>query len=452
MGLERTKFLKYAVMLMSVLLVVSACSYNKQTFMFYIKNGATYLYGNNKVYALGVLSEKAVNCGKYVYYMTKAGELCAFCDGKTYSLAKGAEKYKISGEYVYYTKKGNLFEVKGKSSNVMCKGANDFDVIKGLCIYNIDGKWYFKDNYISKTKPFYVTEKYAYYLKNDVLYYKKYKTKASAVARNVYDTAVIKKRVYFFTENYSEKDFSEVFEYDCIEKDNTEIYSEHIKHKDITDYFTQHKVPFRLYTLYEADCDVKKKIDGDICDISSFYDAGESSAIYKKFSRKKLKLSSLKNINDVYYAADEKYEAADVYVLKNGETVLKSENRFADYFEISDNIYYTDNGNLYAGEIKIYDNVCEFKAVPNGVVFNGNDNAYIYSKGKILKIGRHAEGIVFSENEIYFIDNGNLKNVSGMFVKNVESYKVCGSNVYYISNGNLYKNGEKIDTDVSEIY
>lgn len=452
MGLERTKFLRYTIILAFILLVTTACTQNKSDGVFYLKNGETYLYENNKSYNLGVLAENAAKCGKYTCCIAENGEFCTFKNGKKYFSGNKTEQFKTSGKYAYYTANGKLYRSHGTRRTVISDNADNFDVVNGLCIYKYDGEWYFENNVIADVKPLFVTEKYAYYLKDDALYYKKYNTSSALVAENVYETAVSGNRVYFFTENYTEKEFNEVFDCDCLEKDTAGKYDEHINHKDIVNYFILHKIPFRLYTLYEAELDTKKKIDDDVCDISSFYNIGAGCMLYKKFGEKKLKLSSLKNITDVYFAVDEKYTAADVYVLKNGEISLEIKNCSADYFEMGDDIYYIVSDRLYAGDKKIADNAKNFKTTTDGTIFTDDDNAYFCLNGKISKIGREAEKIVCSNGEIYFIDNKNLKNTSGTLYKNVDDYKVCGKNIFYISGNSLYNNGIKIDTDVSEIY
>lgn len=451
MGLERTKFLKY-ISLLFIPIILSACGADVSENTFYLKNGETYLYAKNQSYNLGILSGKAESTGKYSYYLTENGNLCAFHGKKSAVIEEGVEHFGTANQYVFYIKNGKLYSAKGPHRKVISENAENFDISNGLCIYLNSGMWYFKNNEISDVKPFFVTEKYAYYSKDDVLYYKKYKTNSAVVSKNVYETAVIGNRVYFFTEKYSEKDFSEIFEFDCLEKDNTEKYSEHINHAEILNYFTAHKLPFKLYTLCEADADAKKKIDDDICDISSFYDVGEDTAVYKKLSSEKLKVSSLTNINDVYYAIDKKYEKADVYAVKDGETSKKANNCTADYFEMSDNLYYIDGGSLYAADKKIADDVENFETVPFGTVFADKNGAYLYSDGEISNLGRTAENIKYSKNELYFTDNGNLKNSHAALHKNVTDYKIRGTDLFYISDGTLYGNGTKIDTNVSEIY
>ncbi len=451
MGLERKKLLIY-ILPFFIPIIFSACGTNKPGNMFYLKNGETYLYAKNESYNLGKLSDNAKNAEKYSYYLTESGELCTFCGKKSAVIDKGIENFGVAECYAFYIKNKTLYSTMGTHRKVVSENAEKFDILNGLCIYLNDGMWYFKNNEISAIKPFFVTKKYAYYLKDDVLYYKKYNTKSAVVAKNVYETAVIGNRVYFFTENYSEKDFSEIFEFDCIEKDNIEKYSEHINHSDILNYFSTHKLPFKLYTLYEADADVKKKTDDNICDISSFYDIGGNTAVYKKMSAEKLKVSSLKNINDVYYAIDKKYEKADIYVLNDGEISKKVKNCTADYFKMSDSLYYIDNRKLYAADKKIADNVESFETVPFGTVFTDKNGAYLYSDGEILNLGRSAENIKYSENEIYFTDNGNLKTANTMLCKNITDYELRGTDLFYIIGGSLYHNETKIDTDVSEIY
>lgn len=451
MGLERTKFLKYTAVFIFILLIFASCAFNVPERMFYVKNGETYLYERGKAYNLGELSEKVKNTGKYAYCLTSDGELCAFYGGKAYSVEKDIKKYVVSDKYVFYIKNGTLYRALGRHSRAVCEKTQDLCTLNRLCIYKSNGKWYFENNEIADVKPIFVTEKYAYYLKNDVLYYKKYKTNSVVVADNIYETAVIKNHLYFFKEKYEEKKFSEIFKYDCLGKDNTEQYNEHINHGDIVNYFSSAGVPFRLYTLYEAELDTKKKLDDDICDISSFYNNGENCAVYKKLSRKKLKLSSLKNISSVYYAVDEKYKKAEIRVLNDGEISTKIKECAADYFEISDNIYYIDSGSFYAGEKKI-SFADKFKAVRSGAVFMNNGFAYLYSEGTISQIGRNAEKIKSTADDIFFIDNRNLKNTSGTLYKNVDDYMLCGKDLFYISRNELYNNGTKIDTGVSLIY
>lgn len=451
MGLERTKFLRYAVLISFVLLVFSSCTLNAPNRVFYVKNNETYVYENDKSYNLGETVGKAKNAGKYSYYLKSDGTLCVFYGGKAYSVADDIKKYTVSGEYAFYIKDGTLYRAKGKHSRLVCENVRNLSAVNGLCIYKSGGNWYFDKNRITDVKPLFVTEKYAYYLKKDTLYYKKYKTEPSVVSDNIYETAVIKNRVYFFKEKYEEKRFSDIFGYDCLERDNSGQYDEHINHSDIIECFSSSGIPFRLYTLYEAELDTKKKLDSNICDISSFYDNGENCAVYKKLSRKKLKLSSLKSAADVYYAVDEKYRNADVRVLKDGEITKKINERTADYFEISDNVYYIDSDKLYAGNKKIAA-ADKFKAVRRGAVFMKDGFAYLYSDGHISQIGRNAENIKSIADEVYFMDDGNLKNTSGTLYKNVDDYAIGGKNVFYISNGALYRNGTKIDENVFQIY
>lgn len=452
MGLERKKFLIYALVLMFVTFS-AGCVTNTSERVAYVKNGETYLYEKNKSYNLGNLSKQVRSDVKYTYYLTDGGELCSFYGGKIHTVTRNVEKYDISGKYVFYIKNKKLYKAKGNKETILCTNAEDFDVINGCCVYKNNGNWYCETNKISDVKPFFATEKYAYYLKNDTLYYKRYGEKAAAVSDNVYETAVVANCVYFFEEKYTEKEFDEIFEYDCAEKDNGNKYDEHINHADTVKYFEQNKIPFRLYILYEAEFDTKKKIDEDICDIGSFYDVGEKCAVYRKMSKKKLKFSSVKNINDVYRTAEEKYVNADIYIVQKGEKSLKIRDCSADYFEIgNNNIYYTVSGKFYENKKKIADNVLKFKVTALGTIFSDENKTYLYCNEKIREIGRDAENIKCSAEDVYFIDGGNLKNTSGTLYKNVKDYKLCGKDLYCIIGGDIYKNEEKIDTDVSEIY